>query len=299
MHRLFLTTVKKYKTLILSVTLLAIQNHSLAQVSCIGYSDAEKMGKAPKSMTELSGLAVSRQHHNLIWAHNDSGDKAKLYGINYRGKIRTKVTVEGIDAIDWEDIALGRCQHNTNKWCIYIGDIGDNKLRRDHVTVHMIEEPSPNTEKQNVKVTATMHLKYPNQKHNAEALIVDKKQNIFVITKDFLDVFHLYSAPFSQGSQNLKLEGVVNLSSLPPSTLVTAADYSPEHNRVILRTYASIFEYQLTKNDSLAKIIDMPWKVLDSVHEPQGEAIAYGPSGYWHLSEGFESKIWYFPCTHN
>jgi hypothetical protein len=46
-----------------------------------------KMGSVRhKELTEISGIAVSRQNRNVIWAHNDSGDSARIFAMRTDGK---------------------------------------------------------------------------------------------------------------------------------------------------------------------------------------------------------------------
>ena len=56
-------------------------------------------------LEELSGLAASRQHADVLWAHNDSGDTARIFAIDLTGALRATVDVDVAKAIDWEDIA--------------------------------------------------------------------------------------------------------------------------------------------------------------------------------------------------
>ena len=43
------------------------------------------------------------------------------------------------DFEDWEAIAVGPCGSRT---CLFVGDIGDNKARRKHITIHRVTEPA-------------------------------------------------------------------------------------------------------------------------------------------------------------
>ena len=38
-------------------------------------------------LDEISGLASSRAHDDVLWAHNDSGNPARLYAISTRGRL--------------------------------------------------------------------------------------------------------------------------------------------------------------------------------------------------------------------
>ena len=57
------------------------------------------------SLDEISG--ISFQNDNVIWVHNDSGDKSILYRLNRNGDIEQKLQfLSEINARDWEDMAI-------------------------------------------------------------------------------------------------------------------------------------------------------------------------------------------------
>ena len=69
--------------------------------------------------TELSGLVLSRAQPNVLWTHNDSGDRARVLAIAPDGRQLADLDVAGADAVDWEDIAA-------TKDALYLSDTGDN-----------------------------------------------------------------------------------------------------------------------------------------------------------------------------
>lgn len=75
---------------------------------------------------ELSGLAASRAYPGCFWAHNDSGDTARLFLLNAKGETVAVVNLAGVTARDWEDIAFAGGY-------LYVGDIGDNDGDRKSV----------------------------------------------------------------------------------------------------------------------------------------------------------------------
>ena len=83
---------------------------------------------------ELSGLVRSRTQKDVLWAHNDSGDKPRLLAVSPTGRVLAEVAVTGAKALDWEDIAAGR-------GTLLIGDIGDNDAERPSIVVYRIDEP--------------------------------------------------------------------------------------------------------------------------------------------------------------
>ena len=83
---------------------------------------------ASPGLVETSGLAASRVHPNVLYAHNDSGDSARIFVVGTNGAAQGVVSVTGAPAVDWEDIAVGKCPSGS---CVFVGDIGDNDKVRD------------------------------------------------------------------------------------------------------------------------------------------------------------------------
>jgi len=81
-------------------------------------------GKVPSAViNEASGLVASRAHPGWFWTHNDSGDSARIFLIDYSATLRSSYYLEGITAYDWEDISL---MTRGDKPYLLVADIGDN-----------------------------------------------------------------------------------------------------------------------------------------------------------------------------
>src|SRR5690606_11546671 len=96
---------------------------------------------ASEELTEASGLVASRAHPGVLWLHNDSGDGPRLFALTEQGALLGEVTIEGAQAHDWEDIALGSGPE-AGKSYLYIADTGDNGASRDDVQIYRVEEPA-------------------------------------------------------------------------------------------------------------------------------------------------------------
>jgi hypothetical protein len=93
-----------------------------------------------KDIRESSGLAASRCSSGVLWTHNDSGDDAFIFAINVKGEVLGTWKVENATNEDWEDIAAHK--DAAGKCWLYIGEIGDNKLRRPEHAVYRLPEPA-------------------------------------------------------------------------------------------------------------------------------------------------------------
>ena len=285
------------------------------QALCAGVLESARPTVQNPAVTELSGLVWSRRHRDLLWAHNDSGDTARVFAVGRNGSDRGTVTVAGATAIDWEDIALGAAPRG--KGYLYVGDIGDNLARRPDVTVYRFLEPKPPGAWTTASVTAepiTLH--YPDGPHDAEALMVDDRSGALVIlTKTINGMPGIYlarRAAVVHPDASITLEHVGDLS-LPVdpglkdrlaglgvfaalTQLVTGADASAAGKVIAVRTYGGVALYAWPQRLSLVQALQQPACAgpapADRDH-PQGESIALAPDarGYVLASEGANPPI--------
>lgn len=153
---------------------------------------------------ESSGLAISRATPGLIWTHNDSGDRPRLYGVDRSGVTQAIVNPHGFNVThhDWEDMASFAL--DGKPWLV-IGDIGDNARKRPFVTlyfiperpVQIVETPAPPTgsprpasrpglKEERWPIAARMDIAYDTGPRDAEALAVDPvRRQLVLVTKAY------------------------------------------------------------------------------------------------------------------
>lgn len=246
---------------------------------------------ADARLAEVSGMVVSHKNPGHLWVHNDSGDKAQLYLINLNAQIVMTVFLEGIEAIDWEDMTWRKIDGQVQ---LIIGDIGDNKARRENIMLHIIDEPHFQGQEQ-VSITnsdiATINLTYQEGPRDAESLTYDHlTNNVILITKREKSV-NMYE--FDLGTQAdivISSKGTIDLKSF------TSADVHTD-GRILIKNYNSIF-YWLSGEDILAQ---SPTRIPYLI-EPQGESIAWDSlGGFYTLSEHNTNKkqILYYYAPRN
>ncbi len=59
-------------------------------------------------LNEASGIDLSIQNKQVLWSHNDSGNKAEIYALNTEGQLLSTLTLKGVQNRDWEDIAVAK-----------------------------------------------------------------------------------------------------------------------------------------------------------------------------------------------
>ena len=68
---------------------------------CLGVEVAEDPPVVQvDALTEVSGVAVSRQHDELLWLHNDSGGDPVVYGVGADGAAVAELLLEGAESKD-------------------------------------------------------------------------------------------------------------------------------------------------------------------------------------------------------
>ena len=205
-----------------------------------------------KSISESSGLTASRSTPGAYWTHNDSGDGPFIYAFDTRGDSLGIFRVTGAQARDWEDMAAGPGPQ-ANKSYLYIGDIGDNDAVRDEVVVYRVAEPALTTTTRKLtkarpgstEPAEAIRLKYPDGKHDAEALLVHPTTgNIYIVNKVPIanPVVYEATAPFTTGKLvTMRRIGEIRMPSIFGG-VVTGGSVSPDGRRVALCDYFQGYE---------------------------------------------------------
>lgn len=271
-----------------------------ATVACARWAtQATRTGSVPSELGELSGVAASRRHPGVYWAHNDSNNAGALFAIDASGKVLARHPIRGLRPRDTEDVAVGPCTKGAQRSCIYLADTGDNLARRKEVWIARVAEPE-RLDGRTLVVEADS-FRYPGGARNAESLLVDPRSATpYVITKsvDGLgEVFRLEGLGSKAGGR------AVPVATLPaPATLArltTAGDAHPDGDRVLLRTYAGVWELRRPGATTLEDVFRATPVEVTGAPQLQSEAIAYAPDGASYLlaAEGARTAIYRVVCA--
>jgi hypothetical protein len=253
---------------------------------CAGGAPDQVGTVADPELDEVSGVVESRAHRGVLWVHNDSGDRARVFAIDEHGTTLRQYALTGASAIDWEDIAI-------DGTTLYLGDIGDNGGTRDDIVVYRAAEPDPGTGTAPLAATA-LHLVYPDGAHNAEALLADPvTHDLFVVTKDLSGQSSVYR--HTTGSTLVKVATL----DLGIGQLVTAGDIAADGTVIVLRTYGAVFVWSRRGNESVADALGRAPCRAPAPRQQQGEAIGLDADGrgFVALSEGTGQPIWHVAAS--
>jgi len=278
--------------------------------ACGHYGAPEIVGHFPADVIdEGSGLVASRVNPGIVWLHNDSGDGPNLYAVTTKGRLLGHLVLDGVEAIDMEDIADGPCPAKLGSpWCLYAGDIGDNRARRDHVTVYAVPEPRVATTcrfgTSHVTHFDSFPARYPGGARDSEGLAVTPGGRMFIVSKGRKrppTVWAYPKAPVPGTMSMLAKVFVLDTGKLgggpPPLHEVTAAALDPVGRRLLLRTYPALFELSLSGPLSADTLKTATWTRVPVGSAPQGEAVGWLPDGTGYLAAGEQvGDLWRVGC---
>jgi hypothetical protein len=176
---------------------------------------------------------------------------------------------------DTEDLAVGA------DGTLWVADIGDNDRSRRTVALWRLAPGA---------ARPVLHrLTYPDGPHDAEALLIDGDGRPVIVTKQG-GTAGLYrpavppragvTVPLVRvGQVRLPVTTTRNPFSFVGRGLVTGAASAPDGRRVVLRTYADAFEFDVTGGDVVAALTGGAPRVVPLPGEPQGEAVTYSRDG--------------------
>ncbi len=249
---------------------------------------------------EASGLVSSLNWPGLLWIHNDSGDKNRVFLIDKKAQWKATFNITGAENRDWEDIAISKFSDGENY--IFLGDIGDNEASYNNdYRIYKFKEPKtlpPALSVNTLDNAETIRFKYPDGSHDAETLLIDHQtKDLYVITKRE-DRVRIYQLPYPQSTTTQNL--AVFIGDLPfgaplggVPTGATAGDISNDNSEIIIKNYFQIFYWKLKKGENIKQALQRNSdKSLPYTPEPQGEGMGFASdnSGYYTVGESGESK---------
>jgi hypothetical protein len=170
---------------------------------------------------------------------------------------------------------------------IWVGDIGDNVTsaqRRSTIALWRIPPGGG--------APVIHRLTYPDGPHDAEALLFAADGSPVVVTKEVGDTSYVYQAtrplaPNTADGVPMRLVGEFHPVYLAApndlgrlmESMVTGAATSPDRSRVALRTYTTIYEWDVPDGDVAKAITTATPRIRPVPGEPQGEAVSYTVDG--------------------
>lgn len=202
----------------------------------------ERVGKmAKEEVPESSGFELSDDNH--FWTHADGGNRPELYKVNAAGKLLETLQVPYTGNLDWEDLAKDESGN------LYIGDFGNNGNKRRNLRIFRVNE-------KNVNQVDTIGFYYEDQKDfppkkadrnfDCEAFFYFQ-DNLYLFSKNRggSETVKMYKVPAQPGNYEAKITDQVQIS-----TMITAADISPDGKLMALLGYGNIYLFEIGRGDA-------------------------------------------------
>lgn len=248
---------------------------------------------------EASGMVASQRNPRHYWVINDSKDLNRMFLVNQNGQGKAEFTLLGLNNRDWE--AMGRWQNRTGQTYIYVADIGDNMAMNSSYLVHRFLEPSlqlTDPLRRVIKSTQSIEFQLPDGSRDMECMLIDQiSGDLYFISKreDHKRLYRLPSEAFTNtGVQKAQYICELNFS-LPTSEVsllkqlyyITDGNVASSNEEIIVRNYLEIYYWKKKKHESIADALRRKPRVVPSILEPQGEALAFDGlnQGYATISE--------------
>jgi len=261
------------------------------------YGDARRLCELSNpQINESSGLACSRRRPGRFWTHNDSGDDAKLYLFDSKGRDLGSCLLEGVRAYDWEDVCSFQAD---GKSYLLVGDVGNNGRASGVQMLHLIEEPDVDPGQglrvRRVPVVRTIYYSYEDDHRNCEALAVDPTdKTILFVAKEPGTRCQAYAMAWPKRPTDPPTALTARVIATLAIPSATAMDVSPDGRRAVVLTYANAYEYTRRPNEDWGKAFSRPPREIAMPVREQGESICYGPDGktLYLTSEKLPTPLW-------
>jgi hypothetical protein len=227
-----------------------------------------------KRLTEISGLVATADGYIVVNDGSDRESHRRIFFLD-RACAVTRAVAYPSRPRDTEDLA--RAPDGT----VWVADIGDNGRSRESVALWRLAPKG--------RSPVLHRLSYPDGPHDAEAFLLSGDGTPIIVTKDS-GTPGLYAptgalragdtVPMRKvGEFTLPRSGTSNPFYGFGTRLVTGAALAPDGSRVVLRTYADAFEFDVTDGDVAGAITRGVPRTIPLPDEPQGESITYSVDG--------------------
>ena len=222
---------------------------------------------------ESSGLAPSLLHPHLLYTHNDSGDSARIFGIDRYGKPRGEWELPGVIATDWEDMCALRWRGAPH---LLLADVGDNRANRHTCQLHIVREPhGPAAQLQLVR---TLEFQYEDGPHDCEAVAFDPLHNtVLLVAKRLPARSTVYRLTLDNRSDQL-VATARQLTTLA-IPLVTSLDISMDGRQCVAATYGAIYRYVREHGEAWDVAFRRSPERFIAPPRRQGEAVCFSLDG--------------------
>lgn len=238
-------------------------------------------------LNEISGLAVSLQHPDVLWLHDDGGNPQRLLAVSTAGRRLATFRIEGVTKTDWEDMAAFELD---GRRYLLIADTGDNGGLRRTLQLHVIEEPAT---LRNARLTPAWSIafRWPDGARDCEAVAVDAARGQILLISKKREPPELFALPLRpHGTGVVTATAIGTLAGVPapdpqaPKRArldghVTAADISPDGRTLAVMTYRYLLLYPRQPDERWTSAVARQPQVSLLPWLQQAEALGWSADG--------------------
>ncbi|MGC4790975.1 hypothetical protein ACLQ22_24475 [Micromonospora sp. DT178] len=223
-------------------------------------------------LSEISGMVATDDGFVMVNDGADDEARRRIFFLDDRCSVVRTVSYPSRPR-DTEDLAVGA------DGTVWVADIGDNDRSRQTIAVWKLP---PGADR-----PVLYRMAYPDGPHDAEALLVTGDDRPVVVSKYSANVYAPSGALRAGATTPLVKVGQVRLPASTTSnpfgalgrTAVTGAATAPDGRRIVLRTYADAYEFDVTDGDVVTALTGGTPRIIALPDEPQGESVTYSRDG--------------------
>ena len=262
------------------------------ECSAARWSTPEYSGtKTDAELEEMSGLASSQIHKDILWVINDGGNGEKLIAMRTDATRVATFNLKGVKNTDWEDLASFKLN---GKNYILIADTGDNGGIRKSLQIYVFEEPKQLIDGQTLEPAWSFDFVWPDGARDCESVAVDAaKGEILLISKKRVppELFKLPLKPVAKNVTAVKIGELPGISQPDTKEMeknpvygryrsqITAADLSANGRVLLVLNYHSVYFYVRGADGSWATALSTKPYSFSFPWLPQAEAITFNREG--------------------
>jgi hypothetical protein len=249
-----------------------------------------KITIACPEVAEASGLAVSSRDREFLWVVNDSGAKAILHLVGSDGADRGKVTVDGAENVDWEDLCSFKSKGVSY---LLIADTGDNNSTRETSTLYIVEEPklpgNGDALAGAAKPVWMIRFQFEDGPRDCESVAVDSAAGKVLLVSKRTKPPMVYELPLNPGKEGgvliAKRIGVTSVQppkGVPPLPYIaqpTGMDVTEDGSLGAIVSYYGVFLFERKGKEGWGDAFARPPLALTPHGMNQAESVAFGKDG--------------------
>ncbi|KAL4227240.1 hypothetical protein ACF0H5_012685 [Mactra antiquata] len=256
------------------------------------FTNGTSVGKIDNAeLNEVSGCAASRMFKDVLYMHNDHGDRPRIFAVNAtNAMVIATFEISPAEHYDWEDIAVGPCSKTDTASCIFILDDGTYH-GVDKRTIYRLYEPSSLVSQ---TIAPNGVLKYNWTERAADTIMVDPDANVYIIGNVLGGRGMMIQLPdFAWNNNNpVWVESGSFFSMYSTHTDPESGDISSAGNEVLVKNSGHVYYWKYTDGDVVGALIH-PGADVPYIAGGLAETVCWSADAqaYFTISEGLHASL--------